>query len=97
MSKKLFFRSYCKYNYNNEFYKSYSEGLGSKTSELLHFLKKMNSDKFWEESKNPYVESSSDSKLLYHKHNPTVKNFSRQELLWNASKAAHTKQKQQKL
>lgn len=54
------FRFYCKYNYNNELYSRYAaEDLSQKTTELIHFLKKMDNESFWEATKDPYAEIDS--------------------------------------
>ncbi|XKL59236.1 hypothetical protein PGB90_000252 [Kerria lacca] len=50
---------YCKFNYYNEYYKSYADGaINNKTSELMYFLKKMERDEFWKESRDPYANAS---------------------------------------
>ena len=60
-------RFYCKYNYKNNYYESYAHnGISNKTTELIHFLKKMIDESFLKEFRNPYAdlaeEGESDEK-----------------------------------
>lgn len=66
LKNKLYFRFYCKFNYYNEYYKSYADGaINNKTSELMYFLKKMERDEFWKESRDPYANASECKLHLY--------------------------------